>query len=319
MKHVLRLSTIISAMAFTGMAVAQDAAPYDDRFTPRVYGNLGPANTSTQYRPAPSVTIYASDQVVANNPQLQEEARRVRAYQTYGQNPSYPAQPQPYSYATQSQVAPQTQPYAYGTPGQSVTQPIPLRDIDLYQPSINTQAAQTIHSSAVGYKQSLSTHPVVKGDTLYNISKRYNVSINEIKSANGLTTNTIRLGQSLILPGQTQSISYNDTAYGNPTYSNPAYSTATVGSSVQSYAGQSDTYNYAAPAPSYTAPKSQIRRVDTSTNLIYAVLPKDTLYSIGRLSCTTANDIALTNNLTINEPLQPGQQLIIPKGHCLSR
>lgn len=43
----------------------------------------------------------------------------------------------------------------------------------------------------------LVTHTVQSGDTLYNISKRYDVTIAQIKELNGLTDDTIRLGQVL--------------------------------------------------------------------------------------------------------------------------
>jgi len=41
------------------------------------------------------------------------------------------------------------------------------------------------------------THVVVKGDTLYNICKRYGVTVDELKKWNGLDTINIRLGQKL--------------------------------------------------------------------------------------------------------------------------
>lgn len=41
------------------------------------------------------------------------------------------------------------------------------------------------------------THKVVKGDTLYNLSKRYGVSISDLKKWNKLSSNTISLGQEL--------------------------------------------------------------------------------------------------------------------------
>ena len=40
-------------------------------------------------------------------------------------------------------------------------------------------------------------HIVVKGDTLYNISNRYGLTVNELKRINGLTSNNIMLGQSI--------------------------------------------------------------------------------------------------------------------------
>lgn len=43
-------------------------------------------------------------------------------------------------------------------------------------------------------------HRVVKGDTLYNLSKRYFVDVEALKSANNLEGTHIRVGQSLIIP-----------------------------------------------------------------------------------------------------------------------
>ena len=42
-------------------------------------------------------------------------------------------------------------------------------------------------------------HQVVKGDTLYSISKKYNLSIEELKKKNNISDNAISLGQSLIV------------------------------------------------------------------------------------------------------------------------
>lgn len=40
-------------------------------------------------------------------------------------------------------------------------------------------------------------HTVAAGDTLYNISRRYNTTVDEIKKLNNLTSNTIKIGQQL--------------------------------------------------------------------------------------------------------------------------
>ena len=45
-----------------------------------------------------------------------------------------------------------------------------------------------------------SSHTVVKGDTLFSLARRYNTSVNAIKSANGLSSDTIRIGQTLTIP-----------------------------------------------------------------------------------------------------------------------
>lgn len=46
---------------------------------------------------------------------------------------------------------------------------------------------------------------VKKGDTLYSISKKYNLTFQELKDFNGIKNNTIYAGQNLLLPGQTES------------------------------------------------------------------------------------------------------------------
>ncbi len=44
---------------------------------------------------------------------------------------------------------------------------------------------------------SVTKHEVVKGDTLYNISKRYNLTVPQLKALNNLNSNNIYLGQKL--------------------------------------------------------------------------------------------------------------------------
>jgi LysM repeat protein len=44
---------------------------------------------------------------------------------------------------------------------------------------------------------SLSQHIVAKGDTLYNISKRYGLTVEELKKINELGSSNISIGQAL--------------------------------------------------------------------------------------------------------------------------
>jgi N-acetylmuramoyl-L-alanine amidase len=46
-----------------------------------------------------------------------------------------------------------------------------------------------------------STHVVKRGDSLSEIAQRYNVSMNQLKTANNLRSNTIQIGQVLQVPG----------------------------------------------------------------------------------------------------------------------
>lgn len=43
------------------------------------------------------------------------------------------------------------------------------------------------------------THEVVKGDTMYSLSKRYNLSIQELQKLNGMRNTELQLGQKLII------------------------------------------------------------------------------------------------------------------------
>ncbi|HLF00425.1 MAG TPA: LysM peptidoglycan-binding domain-containing protein [Anaerolineales bacterium] len=45
------------------------------------------------------------------------------------------------------------------------------------------------------------SHTVQRGDTLYKIAIKFGVTIDAIKAANGLKSNTIRIGQVLVIPG----------------------------------------------------------------------------------------------------------------------
>lgn len=43
------------------------------------------------------------------------------------------------------------------------------------------------------------THKVVKGDTMYSLSKRYNLSVDELQKLNGMNNNDLQIGQILII------------------------------------------------------------------------------------------------------------------------
>ena len=42
-------------------------------------------------------------------------------------------------------------------------------------------------------------YEVIKGDTMYSISKKFNISIEDLKSKNNISDNTISVGQILVL------------------------------------------------------------------------------------------------------------------------
>jgi N-acetylmuramoyl-L-alanine amidase len=56
-------------------------------------------------------------------------------------------------------------------------------------------------------------HKVQKGDTLYRLSRHYGVTIAGIKSANGIGSDTIYIGQNLRIPTTTKNASRSGTNY----------------------------------------------------------------------------------------------------------
>ena len=49
---------------------------------------------------------------------------------------------------------------------------------------------------------------VKSGDTLWNIAKKYNISVDELKSANKLTNNMLSIGQKLVIPNTSEYKTY---------------------------------------------------------------------------------------------------------------
>ncbi|WP_333877676.1 glucosaminidase domain-containing protein [Flavobacterium sp.] len=56
-----------------------------------------------------------------------------------------------------------------------------------------------VKSQPIVYENNPDTYTVVKGDTLYSISKRFNISIEDLKKKNNLTDNTLSLGQQILV------------------------------------------------------------------------------------------------------------------------
>lgn len=56
-------------------------------------------------------------------------------------------------------------------------------------------------------------YTVVSGDSLYSIARKYKTTVDEIKTLNNLTTNTLSIGQNLKIPISNNSITQNYTNY----------------------------------------------------------------------------------------------------------
>ena len=163
-------------------------------------------------------------------------------------------------------------------------------------------------------------YTVKKGDTLYSIAKANNLDINTIIKDNGLTTNTLNIGQILRLRVPTSEVMEEvciGEDYEIPIEKNPTITyTVKKGDSLYSIA---KTYNTSVSAitnlnnlKSNNLSIGQQLKIPSnqSSNNIYIVKSGDSLYSISRKFNTSVDSIKKKNNLKSNI-LTIGQQLII--------
>lgn len=97
----------------------------------------------------------------------------------------------------------------YGVPGgvsgESVPyQPVnPPADNPTYSQAAYEETAPVAPSApSVSPAAGATTHTVVKGDTLWGISRKYGVTVDAIKRANGMTKDTVVLGTTIQIPAR---------------------------------------------------------------------------------------------------------------------
>ena len=79
------------------------------------------------------------------------------------------------------------------TPNETII--IEYKDIDNYEEIIDI-----IVASLNKYFQKVNTYTVKSGDSLYQIAKKYNTTVDELKKINNLTSNLLSIGQILKIP-----------------------------------------------------------------------------------------------------------------------
>lgn len=160
----------------------------------------------------------------------------------------------------------------------------------------------------IGLGPSQTTYTVQSGDSLWNIAKKFNISVEELKLANNLTSNLLRVGQVLKIPTQDQPESGNYTVYnvkaGDSLYSIAQKYNTTV----------NELIDYNSLSTTNLKINQQIlipKKEEVLEENVYVVQSGDTLYSIAQQYGVTINDIMELNNLTTSV-LNIGQQLKIP-------
>lgn len=148
-------------------------------------------------------------------------------------------------------------------------------------------------------------YAVQKGDTLYSIARKFNTTVDNLKSLNNITTDSLAIGQILKIPGE-ENIKEN-------TYTvkkgDNLYSIArTYGTTVDKLKDINNlTSNNLSIGQVLKLPSGDT----TKDNIVYTVQKGDSLYSIAREYGTTVDALKKLNNITSNT-LSIGQKLLLP-------
>lgn len=156
------------------------------------------------------------------------------------------------------------------------------KPVEVKQSSIVVGETKKAPAPPVAPTASTTVHTVAKGDTLTSLAKKYNTSVPSLKSANGLRSDTISLGQKLKIP--TVQTASNSTA--------PAPTPQK---------DQSNTFEY----------DNELLRPN-ETYGYYTVNKGDNLYALARDFFTTMPELQRVNRLGSSTVIFPGNELIVP-------
>ena len=163
---------------------------------------------------------------------------------------------------------------------------------------------------------------VQKGDTLWNISKKLDTSVDEIKRLNNLNSNLLYIGQVLKVPSfmtaEDSNIIYVVKSGDNLYNIAKAYNTTV--NDIKSFNNLSSdklSIGQIIKIPESTSIVTPSEDDVINEESVYVVKKGDTLYSIAKMFNTTVDNLKELNSI-VTDILTIGTKLIIPGGNLLS-
>ncbi len=166
--------------------------------------------------------------------------------------------------------------------------------------------AKDVVDAVLDYKgivPEIEYYTVKKGDTLYSIAKKFNLTVDKLKDLNNMTNNFLAVGRKLKVSGEKEDISESiSNIYvvipGDTLYSIAKKHNTTVDNlkALNNISSNMLSVGQKLVVPSYNT---------------YVVTPGDTLYSIAKKFNTTVDKLISLNNLTSNL-LFVNQELLVP-------
>ena len=157
----------------------------------------------------------------------------------------------------------------------------------------------------IGYSvEEENVYTVKSGDTLWSVAKKFGISVDELKKANNLTSNSLSIGQKLVIPSEKETTSQN-------VYT--VQSGDTLYSIAKKYDVSVDAIKEANNLPNNILTIGQILIIPTEETdyILYTVVAGDSLYAIARKYGLTMQELMEFNNLG-STLLSIGQVLKIP-------
>lgn len=145
---------------------------------------------------------------------------------------------------------------------------------------------------------------VKSGDTLWSIARKYNLSVNELKALNNLSSNVLSVGQRLIVGKESSNdyvVSAGDTLWAIARKFNVSVDDIKA---LNNLSSNNLSIGMTLKIPPYSNKKNE------ETN-VYVVKSGDSLWSIARMFNSTVDEIKSLNGLKSNV-LRIGQRLVVP-------